>query len=302
MPPHVALTIGNFDGVHLAHVQLVRVARAAVGDDGHVIVLSFDPHPVTVLKGRQPGRLTTFPERARLLEDAGADRVVALKPSRAFLNQDPEQFLTAVIDPYRPKVIVEGPDFHFGRGRSGSVRTLRELESNHGYRTIVIDPVELPLTDHHLVRVSSTTIRWLIERGRVRDAAALLGRPCALAGEVVRGDGRGRDIGVPTANLDHVDRLLPGDGIYAGRATSPEGRWHAAAVSVGTKPTFGNHPKLCEVHLIGYDGPVDHYGWTLRLQITHWLRDQLRFTDIDALAAQLKRDLSRAESLVPLHV
>jgi riboflavin kinase/FMN adenylyltransferase len=301
MSSPVAITIGNFDGVHIGHLQLVRAARSIVGDDGRVVVLSFDPHPITVLRGGDPGRLTTFAERKRLLGDAGADEVVALNPTHQFLSQEPEEFLTAVIDPYRPSVIVEGPDFRFGRGRAGSVRTLHELEDKHGYRTIVIDPVEVALTDHSLVRVSSTIIRWLIERGRMRDVAILLRRPYELIGPVVEGDRRGRAIGVPTANLDHVDHLLPGDGIYVGSGRLPDGRAFPAAISIGTKPTFGRHPRLCEAHLIGYDGPLDDYGWTLRLQITDWLRDQIRFPEVGQLSEQMQRDIARAEAVCTMN-
>jgi len=301
MSSPVAITIGNFDGVHIGHLQLVRAARSIVGDDGRVVVFSFDPHPITVLRGGDPGRLTTFAERKRLLKETGADEVVALNPTPQFLNQQPEEFLTAVIDPYRPSVIVEGPDFHFGRRRAGSVRTLRELEHKHGYRTIVIDPVELALTDQSLVRVSSTVIRWLIERGRMRDVAVLLGRPYELIGPVVEGDRRGRAIGVPTANLDHVDHLLPGDGIYVGSGRLPDGRGYPAAISIGTKPTFGRHSRLCEAHLIGYDGPLDDYGWTLRLQITDWLRDQIRFPEVRQLSEQMQRDIARAEAFCTMN-
>ena len=301
MSSPVAITIGNFDGMHIGHVQLVRTARSIVGDDGRVVVFSFDPHPVTVLRGGDPGRLTTFAERTRLLKEVGADEVVALNPTPRFLGQEPEEFLTTVIDPYRPGVIVEGPDFHFGRGRAGSVQTLRQLESKHGYRTMVIDPVEVALTDQSLVRVSSTMVRWLIERGRVRDVALLLGRPYELIGPVVEGDRRGRAIGVPTANLDHVDHLLPGDGIYVGSGRLPDGRGYPAAISIGTKPTFGRHPRLCEAHLIGYDGPLDDYGWTLRLQITDWLRDQIRFPEVRQLSEQMQRDIARAEAFCTMN-
>ena len=301
MSSPVAITIGNFDGMHIGHVQLVRIARSIVSDDGRVIVLSFDPHPLTVLRGGDPGRLTTFAERTRLLKEVGADEVVALNPTPQFLNQQPEEFLTAVIDPYRPSVIVEGPDFHFGRGRAGSVRTLRQLEGKHGYRTIVIDPVEVALADQSLVRVSSTMVRWLVERGRMRDVALLLGRPYELIGPVVVGDRRGREIGVPTANLDHVDHLLPGDGIYTGLARLPDGRTFPAAISCGTKPTFGRHPRLCEAHLIGYKGSLEDYGWTLRLQITDWLRDQVRFAEVGLLKEQMKRDIARAEALCTMN-
>jgi riboflavin kinase/FMN adenylyltransferase len=296
--PATAIMIGNFDGVHVGHVQLIRTARAVVGEDGRVVAFSFDPHPISVLRGHAPGRLTTFAERQRLLEDAGIDEVVALNPTRQFLSQEPEQFLASIIVPHQPAAIVEGPDFRFGKRRSGSVETLRELETKYGYRTIVIHPVELPLVDQSLVRVSSTMIRWLLEHGRVRDAGVLLGRPFELVGPVISGDRRGRSIGVPTANLDHGDHLLPANGIYAGRARrEDDGRWYPAAISVGTKPTFGDQPRICEVHMVGYDGPHDDYHWTMRVRITDWLRDQIRYGDVDALTAQLDCDIARTRTL-----
>jgi riboflavin kinase/FMN adenylyltransferase len=301
MPAATAIMIGNFDGVHLGHVELVHAARSAVGDDGRVIALSFEPHPITVLRGEAPGRLTSIAERTRLLDAAGADEVVVLEATRELLLQPPEAFIEAIVAPYRAGVIVEGPDFHFGRNRAGNVETLRELQARFGYHTIVIDPVEVALIDGTIVRVSSTMIRWLLEQGRVPDAARLLGRPFELVGPVVCGDRRGRSLGVPTANLDHRDLMLPGDGIYAGVARREEAdhglEWRPAAISIGTKPTFGDLPRVCEAHIIGHDGQIDEYDWTLRIRFTHWLRDQIRYPDADALTAQLGRDIARTEEL-----
>lgn len=293
-----AITIGNFDGVHLGHVQLVRTARAAVGDDGRVVVLCFDPHPASVLHPEQaPKRLSTCDERADLLKAAGADEVTCINPTLEFLSQEPEQFLTSMVDPYKPQVIVEGPDFRFGHRRAGSVETLRKLEKKHGFRTIVIDPVELAMTDHHLVRVSSSIIRRMVASGRVRDARTLLGRPYELAGPVVSGDRRGRQIGIPTANLEYDGRLLPGHGIYAGAALLADGRTYPAAINIGVKPTFGGRQLGCEAHLLGYVGPVDDYGWDLRIQFNDWIRDQMKFSSVDRLVGQMKRDIARVEAM-----
>jgi len=323
MGPRVALSIGNFDGVHRGHVELVTAARQAVGDGGRVVVLTFDPHPMTILRpepagagaglGGGPGagpaggpgrgwRLTDIEQRRRLLEAAGADDVIRLEPTRERLGQDPPDFVAWIVEQYRPAIIVEGPDFRFGSDRAGSIETLRGLETQHGYRTVVIEPVETSLESQHLVRVSSTMVRWLISRGRVRDAAALLGRPYELRGRVVPGDKRGRTIGVPTANLDHVDhddRMLPADGVYAGRGVAPDGRSYPAAISVGRKPTFGEADRICEAHLVGYEGPVDDYGWTMRLEVRDWLRDQIRYARPNLLVEQLARDVARADALCP---
>ena len=296
-----AITVGSFDGAHRGHLELVRAARGAVGERGRVVVLSFDPHPLSVLRPEDaPRRLSSFEQRVEWLSGdglpAGADEVVGLSPTPEVLGQSPEAFLESLVKTYSPTVIVEGPDFRFGRDRAGSPQTLIDLEARHGYRTIIIDPVEATLTDHNVVVVSSSMIRWLLGRGRVRDAAALLGRPYELVGEVVAGDRRGREIGVPTANLDHCDRLLPADGVYGGVAVRPDGCSFPAAISVGVKPTFGDHPRVCEAHLIGYEGPLDDYGWKIRVRFDRWLRDQIAYRQIDLLTDQIRRDLEQVAS------
>ena len=295
MQSRLAISVGSFDGVHLGHRDLIARARSAVGPDGTVVAVAFDPHPRTVLaRGRAPGRLTRFDDRSTWLRAAGADEVEALGPTPELLRMDPPAFVEDLVRRHRPAVIVEGPDFRFGAGRAGSVETLRSLESRHGYRTIVIDPVTVDLTNQHVVRVSSTFVRWLLSRGRVGDAARLLGRPPQLVGEVVVGDRRGRSIGVPTANLDCGDLLLPANGVYAGVAVRPDGTRYPAAVNVGPRPTFDRPEPACEAHLIGYDGAVDDYGWTLRISLHAWLRDLVRFDGPTALRAQLDRDIARA--------
>jgi riboflavin kinase/FMN adenylyltransferase len=271
------------------------VARSAVGDGGRVVVLAFEPHPLRVLHpSRAPAQLSTFQQRRAWLMEAGADEVVALEPTTEFLSQSPRSFLETVAVQHSAGVIIEGPDFRFGRDRAGSVETLMEHQRPLGYRAIVVDDVEATLTDHSVVRVNSSLIRWMVQHGRLRDAGILLGRPYELACEVVRGDGRGgSELGVATANLDHGAYLLPADGIYAGTATGPDGVTYPAAVSVGTKPTFGEHPRVCEAHLVDYEGGGDGYGWTMRLQLRDWLRDQIAFESVELLIDQLHRDIAR---------
>ncbi|TVQ55422.1 MAG: riboflavin biosynthesis protein RibF [Phycisphaerales bacterium] len=304
--PATAVTIGNFDGVHEGHAALISTAREAAGNDGRVVALVFDPHPLTRLRPEAaPARLSTFPQRERRLRELGADEVIQLTPTREFLALEAEDFLDRLVTRFNPVAIVEGDDFRFGRNRVGSVDFLRERADAHGYRVIVVDPVERALRDQSVIRVSSSLIRWLLRYGRVEDAAMLLGRPYELTGCVVQGDQRGRTINVPTANLDHGDMLLPKDGIYTGRARRVEGEarthvgpWYAAAISIGTKPTFGQHPRICEAHLLDYDGPLDDYDWTIELQITHWLRDQLIYRDVQGLTDQLERDIAATRELV----
>lgn len=286
-----AITIGVFDGVHLGHRALVAAARAAVGD-GHVTALSFEPHPMRVLRPEQaPAQLSSFAQRARWLAEAGADEVVALEPTRELLHMEPRAFLEHLMQEYRPDVIVEGRDFRFGHDRAGSVETLTECRTL-GYRPVIVDDVVATLSDRSSVRVTSTLVRWLLARGRVRDAALLLGRPYEITGTVVTGDQRGgRQLGVATANLDHRPYLLPADGIYCGHARRDGGgQVYPAAVSIGTKPTFGSHPRVLEAHLIGYEGP-DDYGWTLHLALGDWLRDQIAFSTVDLLIRQIEGDI-----------
>ena len=297
----VAVTIGNFDGVHLGHQALIRTARRSVGEDGLVTALSFDPHPATVLApSRRVERLSDFSRRSRWLTEAGADTVVALKPTRDLLDQSPEHFTTQLTAEYEPSVIVEGRDFRFGKGREGSIDTLRQLGSMHGFEVVEVDTVEAVLTDHSIVPVSSTMVRWLLRHGRVRDASKLLGRPYSVTGQVMPGEQRGREVGIPTANLNTGDLMLPADGVYIGEAQFESGSAFRAAISVGTKPHFTPaSERTCEAHLLDFDGPVGDYHWSMELFFHDWLRDQAAFAALDALIAQIHRDIERVRAWSP---
>ena len=215
--------------------------------------------------------------------------------------------------------MVEGPDFRFGRGRGGDMGTLAELGRRHGFDAVEVPRVEVPLHDGHVVPVSSSLVRWLVGRGRVADAALCLGRPFSLTATVVHGEQRGRTLGIPTANLDPdalAGFILPADGVYAcvaevegeqrgtgaegqrGKVTDPQNqksslknqKSHPAAVSIGTKPTFGTARLTVEAHLIGFTG--DLYGQTLTLRFARWVRGQYAFRGVDALRARLHRDIA----------
>ena len=303
------VTIGNFDGVHLGHAALVKRARAIADAAAHntrVVVMSFDPHPLTVLRpGAAPARLTTFERRCELLGALGADEVIRLEPTGALLAESAEEFITRVAAELKPIAIVEGPDFRFGRGRAGDIAFLREAGKKLGFTMEVIaPPIEVVLDDHTVITASSTMARWLVERGRIRDAAAVLGRHYEMTGTVRQGDRRGRTIGFPTANLDSPC-LAPADGVYAGLAHLPNGRATPAAISVGTKPTFGEHTRTVEAYLLRDDPAkawtplpgLPEYGWPLRLEFRHWLRDQLTFAGLDPLLDQMTKDIARTREL-----
>lgn len=313
------ISIGTFDGVHLGHAALIgralRVAgqdhgppphRRPVGGPGarRVVALCFDPHPMTKVRPEAaPARLTTFETRERELRRLGASEVVRLEPTEGFLALSARDFVEKLVGEYTPAAIVEGADFRFGHGRKGDVSTLGELGRERGFAVEVVPSVDVALTDQTLVKASSTMLRWLISQGRVRDAALILGRPYELTGTVVRGDRRGRTIGFPTANLA-TECLLPADGVYAGIAHLEDGRSFGSAVSVGTRPTFDGLGRRAEAYFLDVppgaaQGDVriqglPEYGWPVRLEITAWLREDLRFDSGERLAAQIRRDCTRA--------
>jgi riboflavin kinase/FMN adenylyltransferase len=291
-----AAVIGNFDGVHVGHGHLFRLAREAAAG-GAVVAVTFEPLPAATLDpARAPVRLTPAEDRRRLLREvAGADEVIEFVPTPELLGLSPEAF----IDDLRRQVpfttLVEGPDFRFGHRRSGSVDTLRELGATRGFDVIVAPAVTVELSTGERCEVRSSRVRELLLEGRVEDAARLLGRPYELRAATCRGDQRGRTIGWPTANLAAGGRLLPADGVYAGEATLPDGMQAIAAISVGTKPTFGESARTCEATLLAPDGralalPLDWYGWTVALRFHARIRGMERFDGLPALLEAMEGD------------
>lgn len=313
-----AVTIGTFDGVHTGHHALVESARRSVGEAGRVVVLAFEPHPATRLGTRRPPpRLTTWRCRVRELRRAGADEVRALAPGSGLLELSAEAFIDHVVTSFAPAALVEGEDFRFGSGRGGDLTTLAGLGAARGFELITVPDVGVTLADGSVRRASSTLARDLLARARVRDLRALLGRPYAIEGEVVRGDRRGRAVGVPTANIAH-ETALPADGVYAARAHLPDGRSLAAAINVGARPTVDGVQRRAEAHLLGLPtscdapaaaapgdpedrwsavGGLSEYGWRIEVELLGWIRDQVRFRSLDALVDQLRRDCARAARL-----
>lgn len=292
--PTAIITIGNFDGVHAGHRAILsRATDAARGEGQRVTAVTFDPHPAAVLRpGTQPRRLMNIEQKCNALRHAGVGRVVVLPATPALLALTPEQFIRRLVKEYSPVAFVEGPDFRFGKDRQGDNETLAMLGREMGFDTHVVERVLMPLHDQLLTPVSSSMIRWLLEQGRVADAARCLRRPFAIDGPVVQGERRGRTIGVPTANLDpaaFTGCVLPCDGVYAGVAVLPDGSRFASAISVGAKPTFGQVSRTIEAHLLNFSG--DLYSQTITLQFHRWLRDQQPFPGLDALKKQIARDI-----------
>ena len=293
LPGGAVLSVGNFDGIHLGHRRLLESAmrlRSEAG--GSVAVVTFEPHPLTVLRPQlAPPRLTAPAVKRKLLEDAGVDEYVVLPPRPEVLNLSAEDFWAIVRDQVRPAHMIEGRTFNFGKGRGGNIDRLREWALKSDVKLHVFDPVTVPLLDLSVVPVSSSLIRWLLAWGRVRDAAICLGRAYSLCGKVIKGFQRGRRIGIPTANVACDDQLIPMDGVYVGRCTV-SGTTYPAAASIGNQPTFEQQRHQVEAHLVGFDG--DLYDSTIELELVDWIRDNRKFDGIDALKAQLARDIATA--------
>ncbi|MBX9625328.1 MAG: bifunctional riboflavin kinase/FAD synthetase [Gemmataceae bacterium] len=286
-----AVTVGNFDGVHRGHRELVAVAaRWAKRVGGPAVAVTFDPPPYQVLVPDAPPRppLTTLADRAELLHAAGADRVVVLRTTAELLGLPPEEFVSRVlVRLLGARAVVEGYDFRFGRGRAGDTAALRRLCAAAG-----IGFEEVPPLADGGEPVSSSRVRAAIVAGDVAKAAGLLGRPYRIAGTVVGGAKRGRTIGFPTANLGDVPTVVPGTGVYAVRATADGATWPAAA-NVGPNPTFGEDTRKIEAHLIDFAG--DLYGQGMTVEFVQKLRDTRPFAGPAELVEQLRRDVAAAK-------
>lgn len=292
LAPGGVLSIGNFDGLHLGHRRIIETMKQlrAQGGSGRLAIATFEPHPLTVLRPElAPPRLTPLEQKKQLLAGAGIDDLVILPPTPDVLNVEAEQFWRILRDEARPKHLVEGSTFNFGKNRGGTIDLLRDWASGTGVQLHLAEDVSVQLLDYTQTAVNSTLIRWLIAHGRVRDAALCLGRPYLLRGEVIKGYQRGRTIGVPTANLDVRDQLIPADGVYSAHCTIG-GTTYPVALSIGTLPTFGpDQKRQVEAHLLNFDG--DLYGQTIDVAVLDWIRDQRKFDGVEALKRAIARDI-----------
>jgi riboflavin kinase / FMN adenylyltransferase len=283
-----AVAIGNFDGVHLGHARLIeRLHAMAERVGGPSIVFTFDPPPARVLRpDAAPEPLIWTERKIELLGELGVDVAIVYPTDRALLELDPRQFFDRIVrEQLQAAAMVEGPNFFFGHNRAGNVEVLREFCRQAQMPFEVPEPVDVAGQI-----VSSSRIRGLVLAGRMEEAAALLGRPYRIRGTVVRGAGRGAELGYPTANVDHIDTLLPAEGIYAARARTDDA-WYPAAVSLGPNPTFSEGRLKVEVHLIGYDGIM--YGRPLEVDFLARLREIRQFVSVASLVEQIAGDVAR---------
>lgn len=287
--------IGVFDGVHRGHQSLLSTARA-VADDLAVplVAITFDPHPLAVVGPRvAPTSLASLDHRRALLTAAGADDVEVLQFDERVAAMDPEEFVhRALIDRLHVRAVVVGEDFRFGHRAAGTFATLEQEGERHGFTAIAA-----PLVGDGAERWSSTATRALVEAGDVAAAARALGRAYRLEGEVVHGDHRGRELGFPTANLAWTGTpTLPADGVYAGWLRVA-GEPLPAAISVGTNPTFDGVERRVESYVLDRDD-LDLYGTWVEVEFVERIRGQERFDGIEALVAQMTRDVADCRRLL----
>jgi riboflavin kinase / FMN adenylyltransferase len=293
------LTIGSFDGVHLGHQEIIHnLVSEAHAISALAVVLTFHPHPAIVLKKRNdPFYLTTPQEKAYLLGELGVDVVITQPFNQLLASTSAANFMALLKTRLDLEHLLVGRDFALGQDRRGDIPRLSQLGEEYGYTVEVFPPVKV---DGQVV--SSSKIRSALRDGDVHLATRFLGRPYRINGAVIKGDGRGHGIGIPTANLEvWPERALPKSGVYVCQATLNK-RSIGAVTNVGVRPTFDNQPILptVEAHLLDFDGDI--YGEEISLDFLARLRDERRFPSVQALVQQIQQDIARSRKALTSHV
>ncbi len=301
------VTIGNFDGLHLGHQEIICTAKKLA--DKHntfLVVLTFDPHPISILNPEKtPEILTPRPLKEKILEELGVDYWLIVKTQKNVLSLSPPDFIEQyIVEPLSPVAMVEGEDFNFGAARAGNVQLLEHLGSANGFDVKVVSAKRIELSE--TVRISSTMIRFMLESGDVSDASTALGRNYKLIGQIISGRGKGTEIGFPTLNMQKPDQLIPAEGVYAGRVviadsyegTCRQGDTLDAIFSIGQARTFGDqHPLLIEAHLLE-DTDEDFTDKYMSMEFIDHIRRQHKFTTPKELAEQIAKDCKIAKHIL----
>jgi riboflavin kinase/FMN adenylyltransferase len=303
------LTIGNFDGVHVGHQEILAVAgQAARRNDTELVVMVFDPHPVAILHPEMaPGVLTPLDIKKHLLAQCGVDRLIVLRTSRELLGLSPEDFVKRfLVDNIKPRLIVEGEDFNFGAGRAGNIDILKKLITDKSSEVRVIGAKKIKLSTDQTVRVSSTMIRYMLEGGHVSDAALALGRSYRIAERIIPGRGVGMKLGFPTLNMKKPRQVIPAEGVYAGFVKIGDAMDDAlkskekipAVYSIGQARTYGDDfPLLIEAHLL-IDNVGDMIGRYMTMDFIQRIRDQHKFKTPEDLSKQIAKDCQQARQIL----
>lgn len=288
-----AVAVGNFDGVHVGHALLIaELVKQAKQVGGPAVILTFNPPPIAILRPEitLAAPLTTIEKRAQLASDLGVSGLVAFETDQHLLALTPQEFFEQIIvGKLNARAMVEGPNFRFGKDRQGDITVLQELCSKHNVALEILDPKE----DEGGEMVSSTRIRRFLANGEIERVNSFLTQPYAIQGRVAKGSQRGRELGFPTANLEHCHNLLPAPGVYAGEVLIGE-KPFPAAINIGANPTFGEDLPKFEVHLIGWSG--DLYGRELECKLLKRVRDIVKFSSVSDLKEQLEQDIQECEA------
>ncbi|TDU70768.1 riboflavin kinase/FMN adenylyltransferase [Prosthecobacter fusiformis] len=296
VPGPVSLAIGVFDGVHLGHQEVIRAAQEhAVQHHGQAVVMSFDPHPLSVLRPElKPKRLCGERQRSRLLASMGVAGTLLCPFTREVADTSAEEFVGSLVAACHPLGCISvGYTWSFGKNRSGNIHSLMDLGQRHDFAVYGVPPIRLEGEV-----VSSTLIRDAVTSGNLTRAASLLGRPYSLLGTVVSGRQLARQLGFPTANVQPEAEVLPPYGVYAVQANLG-GEWFPGIANLGLRPTVdeGAAAPSLEVHLFDWSG--DLYGQELEVRLGTFLRPEKKFTGVDALLSQIQVDVQQARSLLP---
>lgn len=293
--PAPVVTIGNFDGVHRGHREIFRRVREAATHAGGVsVVITFEPHPLTVVPStKQIHLITTATEKEELVEAAGIEYLLVIPFTQEFSRITAQEFVCRVlVEQVGIKHLIIGYDYAFGRNREGGITLLAELGREFGFSVEVLPPIGE--ADHVF---SSSEIRRLVGEGDVARVAPLLGRHFSIGGTVVHGRNRGKELGFPTANLVSDHELIPRDGVYAVKILL-DGDWYDGVCNIGTAPTFGDGQRTIEAFLFGFDG--DLYNRELRIYFIERLRGEVAFPDFDTLRHAISADVARAREILSL--
>ena len=288
------LTIGNFDGVHKGHLALFdKVKERAKAIAGQSVVMTFEPHPLKIMRpANGPQLITHTGQKLELIEKAGIDVIVCVSFDREFAAIPARDFVNSIlVKKIGIKEIVVGYDYTFGHNREGDINLLREIGNDFGFVVHLVGPIEI---DHTLV--SSTSIRRLVQEGRLEEARVLLGRDFEVQGTVVKGRNRGgRLLGFPTANLNPHGELLPKTGVYAVKLLIDD-VFYNGVTNVGYNPTFGDTGLTVETHVLDYSGEL--MGKTIKVHFIKRLRDEKTFKTLEELSSQIAHDIARAEEVL----
>lgn len=290
------ITLGNFDGLHLGHQALIKMIIDRARETGAVsLVVTFRPHPLKILApDKCPPLISIYEEKIKLFEKLGIDVLVKIPFTLDFSSMTPKDFVKNILyDLLGAKEIFVGSNYRFGKGREGNIRMLKELGEELGFKVREVEQVSL-----NGEVISSTKIRNLLKDGNVEHAARLLGRDYAITGVVIKGDGRGKGLGFPTANIASKHAIIPSDGVYAVRLFARD-KYYDGVANIGLRPTFEKKELAIEVHI--FDFNEDLYGEEISVFFIKKIREEKRFENIDALIKQINADIGVAKSIVARH-